>query len=137
MYMGTYILVQARHFLVCVYVKLVVCVCQPPPGPPPMSNGLAHGAAAETAGPSHQEPPPAPPDASASAQPAPAASPPAAEEPLPSGWEMRYDVYGRRSVYIQFVISIIVAFDSIVFFIILRFVQCQFLIELGWSWCIT
>ncbi|XP_053625503.1 E3 ubiquitin-protein ligase Su(dx) [Plodia interpunctella] len=68
---------------------------RPPPGPPPLTNGAAHPLPAEpasselSAGPSQQEPPP---DASS-----PAAGPSvAAEEPLPQGWEMRYDVYGRR-----------------------------------------
>ncbi|XP_063529186.1 E3 ubiquitin-protein ligase Su(dx) [Cydia strobilella] len=65
---------------------------RPPPGPPPMSNGALHpaaAAAADGAGPSHAEPP----AADTPPTPAPAAAP---EEPLPGGWEMRYDVYGRR-----------------------------------------
>ncbi|XP_061707883.1 E3 ubiquitin-protein ligase Su(dx) [Cydia pomonella] len=63
---------------------------RPPPGPPPMSNGALHpaAAAADGAGPSHAEPP------AADTPPTPAAAAP--EEPLPGGWEMRYDVYGRR-----------------------------------------
>ncbi|RVE41596.1 hypothetical protein evm_013756 [Chilo suppressalis] len=73
---------------------------RPPPGPPPLSNGGVHipgsnavvdvpGAAA---GPSHQEAP-----APELAHPPPsAASTSTPEEPLPPGWEMRYDVYGRR-----------------------------------------
>ncbi|XP_063617791.1 E3 ubiquitin-protein ligase Su(dx) [Cydia splendana] len=63
---------------------------RPPPGPPPMSNGALHPAAtADGAGPSHAEPP----AADTPPAPAPAGAP---EEPLPGGWEMRYDVYGRR-----------------------------------------
>ncbi|KAF9823008.1 hypothetical protein SFRURICE_018182 [Spodoptera frugiperda] len=85
---------------------------RPPPGPPPLSNGtlqhggpsgtsgvstamsasVAGGAAAAAdggAGPSHAEPEPAAPGL-----PVVYANP--AEEPLPAGWEMRYDVYGRR-----------------------------------------
>ncbi|XP_023955230.2 E3 ubiquitin-protein ligase Su(dx) [Bicyclus anynana] len=71
---------------------------RPPPGPPPLSNGAA-GAAESGAGPSRQDAPaPAPSSAAAAAAAsalAPAAAP-ATEEPLPPGWEMRYDVYGRR-----------------------------------------
>lgn len=75
----------------------------PPPGPPPLSNGvpaimapstpLPNGAAGP-AGPSG-----APPPAGVAGTPPPAGAAPApnaAEEPLPAGWEMRYDVYGRR-----------------------------------------
>ncbi|CAD0196215.1 unnamed protein product [Chrysodeixis includens] len=86
---------------------------RPPPGPPPLSNGtLQHGGPSGLAGPAGP-----PPSASAAPQPAPqpdagagpshADTEPAtpgvavvygnnAEEPLPAGWEMRYDVYGRR-----------------------------------------
>ncbi|XP_069365570.1 E3 ubiquitin-protein ligase Su(dx) [Maniola hyperantus] len=67
---------------------------RPPPGPPPLSNGAAV-APESGAGPSRQD---AEPHAPASAAPAPsvAAAAAAPEEPLPPGWEMRYDVYGRR-----------------------------------------
>ncbi|XP_046961279.1 E3 ubiquitin-protein ligase Su(dx) [Vanessa cardui] len=74
---------------------------RPPPGPPPLSNGAVSVSALESgAGPSRQDEPPAAP-VPAHLAPAPAAAPsataaPAAEEPLPPGWEMRYDVYGRR-----------------------------------------
>ncbi|KPI93858.1 hypothetical protein RR46_13023 [Papilio xuthus] len=93
---------------------------RPPPGPPPLSNGSISGVVATEngAGPSHAEhgaaessgsgalaahssqPPPtvvtgAPAPATPGATAAPAANA-ATEEPLPPGWEMRYDVYGRR-----------------------------------------
>ncbi|XP_064076261.1 E3 ubiquitin-protein ligase Su(dx) [Vanessa tameamea] len=74
---------------------------RPPPGPPPLSNGAVSVSALESgAGPSRQDEPPVAPVATHLA-PAPAATPsataaPTAEEPLPPGWEMRYDVYGRR-----------------------------------------
>ncbi|XP_041970110.1 E3 ubiquitin-protein ligase Su(dx) isoform X2 [Aricia agestis] len=66
---------------------------RPPPGPPPLSNGVAgvsavggaSGGAEGVAGPSHAPEPAAP-------QP----QAPASDEPLPAGWEMRYDLYGRR-----------------------------------------
>ncbi|XP_075992204.1 WW domain containing E3 ubiquitin protein ligase suppressor of deltex isoform X2 [Anticarsia gemmatalis] len=83
---------------------------RPPPGPPPLSNGTVHDSALRVsgaqgaggtsgtgpesgAGPSHAEldPPGPPPTGTGSAH---FANP--AEEPLPAGWEMRYDVYGRR-----------------------------------------
>ncbi|XP_039764589.1 E3 ubiquitin-protein ligase Su(dx) [Pararge aegeria] len=66
---------------------------RPPPGPPPLSNG-AVGAQESGAGPSRQEP--AVTAATAGSALSPAAAAPATEEPLPPGWEMRYDVYGRR-----------------------------------------
>ncbi|KAL0849133.1 hypothetical protein ABMA28_013482 [Loxostege sticticalis] len=77
---------------------------RPPPGPPPLSNGSVHvsgasagavvDSSASAAGPSHQDAPPAP---DPHPPPAPATAAAAgAEEPLPPGWEMRYDVYGRR-----------------------------------------
>ncbi|XP_030021451.1 E3 ubiquitin-protein ligase Su(dx) [Manduca sexta] len=77
---------------------------RPPPGPPPLSNGAVHGmststgvtlAAESAAGPSHQEPSGSH-DTNAIQPTAGANYPNAAEEPLPAGWEMRYDVYGRR-----------------------------------------
>ncbi|XP_048484424.1 E3 ubiquitin-protein ligase Su(dx) isoform X1 [Plutella xylostella] len=78
---------------------------RPPPGPPPMSNG-AVVSLAEAPGPSHGSseppareqpgPPPAPPAPDVPGSPAPASAAPGSEEPLPPGWEMRYDVYGRR-----------------------------------------
>ncbi|XP_028040862.1 E3 ubiquitin-protein ligase Su(dx) isoform X2 [Bombyx mandarina] len=75
----------------------------PPPGPPPMSNGSIHlpstatQSSSETAGPSQQSRLPGTQDPT-STQPTSAntAYPNAAEEPLPPGWEMRYDGYGRR-----------------------------------------
>ncbi|XP_060807947.1 E3 ubiquitin-protein ligase Su(dx) [Amyelois transitella] len=73
---------------------------RPPPGPPPLTNGAVHGAQSaepssseSAAGPSQQEPQPVP-DATPHA--ANTSTGGAAEEPLPHGWEMRYDVYGRR-----------------------------------------
>ncbi|CAH2066595.1 unnamed protein product, partial [Iphiclides podalirius] len=85
---------------------------RPPPGPPPLSNGAASGAAIDSGpGPSHVEhsttesvshgssthsahgPLVAPAAATAAT---PAATAATTEEPLPPGWEMRYDVYGRR-----------------------------------------
>ncbi|CAK1549841.1 unnamed protein product [Leptosia nina] len=74
---------------------------RPPPGPPPHSNG-AVPSVTDGAGPSHVDPEPQHASHSALPQPHPPASTPAAttnstpEEPLPHGWEMRYDVYGRR-----------------------------------------
>ncbi|CAG5021711.1 unnamed protein product [Parnassius apollo] len=83
---------------------------RPPPGPPPLSNGAASGAtqgesAAGSSNAEHNsaesaiqsfrtthEAVAAPPTTTAT----PTTPAPAAEEPLPSGWEMRYDVYGRR-----------------------------------------
>ncbi|KAM3959068.1 suppressor of deltex [Aphomia sociella] len=79
---------------------------RPPPGPPPLSNGAVHMGSAQIsdvpagatsdngAGPSHQEQPQAAPEPVP--HPPPAASTSTVEEPLPQGWEMRYDVYGRR-----------------------------------------
>lgn len=80
---------------------------RPPPGPPPLSNGAVHGGGAQISefiaasttmesgpGPSHQEQPQATPELVP--HPPPAASTSVVEEPLPHGWEMRYDVYGRR-----------------------------------------
>ncbi|XP_045458973.1 E3 ubiquitin-protein ligase Su(dx) [Melitaea cinxia] len=75
---------------------------RPPPGPPPLSNGAGvAGALDGGAGPSRQEDTPAAPAPSPSPSAAPGttaapAAAAAAEEPLPPGWEMRYDVYGRR-----------------------------------------
>ncbi|PZC78817.1 E3 ubiquitin-protein ligase Su(dx) [Helicoverpa zea] len=79
---------------------------RPPPGPPPLSNGtVQHGGALGAAvagpasgagaapdsgaGPSHAEA-----DSTTPGHAVLYANP--AEEPLPAGWEMRYDVYGRR-----------------------------------------
>ncbi|CAG4968025.1 unnamed protein product [Colias eurytheme] len=73
---------------------------RPPPGPPPHSNGaIPVGVAADGAGPSHADTDAHAPPAHAPHGPTP--PPPPAnnatpEEPLPPGWEMRYDVYGRR-----------------------------------------
>ncbi|CAG9784476.1 unnamed protein product [Diatraea saccharalis] len=70
---------------------------RPPPGPPPLSNGGVHIPSSNVAtevtapGPSHQDTPGPEPT-----QPPPTASTSTPEEPLPPGWEMRYDVYGRR-----------------------------------------
>ncbi|KOB76883.1 E3 ubiquitin-protein ligase, partial [Operophtera brumata] len=65
----------------------------PPPGPPPVSNGAAHGAnLASEAGPSHLEPPPMPDyyvdhnTRSTSWE---------RPQPLPTGWEVRRDARGR------------------------------------------
>ncbi|KAJ8726296.1 hypothetical protein PYW07_000994 [Mythimna separata] len=90
---------------------------RPPPGPPPLSNGtLQHGGGAMGAsmpmggggpgvpgGPPVGAPPGLPDGAGPSHADAEAAAPGVAvvyanpaEEPLPAGWEMRYDVYGRR-----------------------------------------
>ncbi|XP_068621045.1 E3 ubiquitin-protein ligase Su(dx) [Battus philenor] len=93
---------------------------RPPPGPPPLSNGVATGAAIEgSAGPSHVEqsvaensssatgaqaashsshntPPTTASPAATTTTTASATAAAASEEPLPPGWEMRYDVYGRR-----------------------------------------
>ncbi|XP_049865404.1 E3 ubiquitin-protein ligase Su(dx) [Pectinophora gossypiella] len=78
---------------------------RPPPGPPPMSNGAVHciaggstsvapPAVADTsAGPSHQDQASHVPEPSTTHQ---AAASTSGEDPLPPGWEMRYDVYGRR-----------------------------------------
>lgn len=59
------------------------------PGPPIVgpSTSLPEGAA----GPSHADASASGPAASGSVQ-----FTNTAEEPLPAGWEMRYDVYGRR-----------------------------------------
>lgn len=85
---------------------------QPPPGPPPLSNGtLQHGGPSGLPGPAGPPPSasaaPATTTADSGAGPSHADAEPAApghavvyansaEEPLPAGWEMRYDVYGRR-----------------------------------------
>lgn len=74
-------------------------VIQPPPGPPPLSNGVVPTTADSNAGPSRQEvePPHVTPVSHPPPSQPPAATPSAApEEPLPHGWEMRHDVYGRR-----------------------------------------
>ncbi|KAJ0181792.1 hypothetical protein K1T71_002514 [Dendrolimus kikuchii] len=80
---------------------------RPPPGPPPLTNGTVSGGGGQGAvaglgtpseggaGPSHQEPP-TPHHASANQTNQANSFPSVAEEPLPAGWEMRYDVYGRR-----------------------------------------
>ncbi|KAI5641532.1 c2 domain-containing protein [Phthorimaea operculella] len=77
---------------------------RPPPGPPPMSNGSVHGvavlprvsglaaeaaAADNGAGPSHAEPPHA---SEPSATPPAGSASTSGEDPLPPGWEMRYDL---------------------------------------------
>ncbi|XP_063229832.1 E3 ubiquitin-protein ligase Su(dx) [Bacillus rossius redtenbacheri] len=54
-------------------------VLGPPPGLPPAANGVAGQAAGPQADPAQR-----------------GAQPAAPEEPLPPGWEMRFDVYGRR-----------------------------------------
>ncbi|OWR44915.1 ubiquitin protein ligase [Danaus plexippus plexippus] len=72
---------------------------RPPPGPPPLSNGVVPTTADSNAGPSRQEvePPHVTPVSHPPPSQPPAATPSAApEEPLPHGWEMRHDVYGRR-----------------------------------------
>lgn len=106
---------------------------QPPPGPPPLSNGtLQHGGPSGLPGPAG----PAGPPPSASGAPAAAAAADSgagpshadadsaapglavvyansAEEPLPAGWEMRYDVYGRRySPYIDYCQKVRTKFSS-------------------------
>lgn len=75
---------------------------RPPPGPPPLSNGSVPVAASSGApppdggaGPSHQDPV-ASLDPSSNQSNNTTTLPNAIEEPLPAGWEMRYDVYGRR-----------------------------------------
>ncbi|XP_072936483.1 E3 ubiquitin-protein ligase Su(dx) [Epargyreus clarus] len=96
--------IRLRNNLETLRTMMRTQVLRPPPGPPPLSNGTVSGVPAleSGAGPSHQEAPEA---AGSAPQPAPAAAPaappaaatqPSAEEPLPPGWEMRYDVYGRR-----------------------------------------
>lgn len=80
---------------------------RPPPGPPPLSNGTAHITPPNIPGPPVGGPPIALPEGAAGPSHADVEvqGPPtgaathaanATEEPLPAGWEMRYDVYGRR-----------------------------------------
>ncbi|GBP64112.1 E3 ubiquitin-protein ligase Su(dx) [Eumeta japonica] len=77
---------------------------RPPPGPPPLSNGTLPSINQQNdsaAGPSHPQPPA---ESTHQATTATTSTPAStsvshsqsAEEPLPPGWEMRYDVYGRR-----------------------------------------
>ncbi|CAB3231123.1 unnamed protein product [Arctia plantaginis] len=79
---------------------------RPPPGPPPLSNGT-HNSPPNIPGPPIMGPSTSLPEGAAGPSHADvtASGPPASgsvqftnpgEEPLPAGWEMRYDVYGRR-----------------------------------------
>lgn len=62
----------------------------------PMANGVGNHIAAESSSGSTGPPPGQPASAGPSGVPGENENSNQPEEPLPAGWEMRYDVYGRR-----------------------------------------